>query len=178
MGTSSSAPAVDSRTIFDFDVPCATNAAEPFSLSTLRGKKAYLLVNVASCWGFTSVNYSEFNTLLERHSSDLEIIAFPCNNFGSQEPGTNEEIASFAKGKGFKGTLTGKIECENYDSTHPLFQYLKANTSGGLLGQGIKWNFSKFLVNGEGRPVQRYLPTTGPLACENDIKTVIQTGKL
>lgn len=108
----------------------------------------------------------------------MEVICFPCNNFGSQEPGTNEEIAQFAKSKGFAQTLTGKIDCENGDSTHPLFQYLKENTNGGLLGQGIKWNFSKFLCDENGKPVQRYLPVTSPLGCEADIKALIANGKL
>lgn len=68
----------------------------------------------------------------------------------------------------------GKLECDNGEATHPLYQYLKSNTSGGLLGQGLKWNFAKFLCNAEGVPVERYLPTTNPRSIEADIVKLIE----
>jgi len=103
----------------------------------------------------------------------LEILAFPCNNFGGQEPGTNAEILDFAKGKGATFPILGKLECDNGDKTDPLYKYLKSSVSGGLLGQGLKWNFAKFLCNSEGVPIQRYIPTTSPLSIENDIKALL-----
>ena len=87
------------------------------------------------------------------------------------------EIRQFAENKGFKGTLTGKVKCEHGEETHPLFSFLKSSV-GSLLGSGLKWNFSKFLCNEEGIPVQRYLPTTSPLGIENDIKKLIETGTI
>jgi len=104
----------------------------------------------------------------------LEILAFPCNNFGGQEPGTNKEILEFAKGKGATFPILGKLECDNGDKTDPLYQYLKSSVTGGLLGQGLKWNFAKFLCDSEGVPIQRYIPTTSPLAIENDIKALLE----
>lgn len=104
-------------------------------------------------------------------SQGLEILAFPCNNFGGQEPGSNEEIATFSTKKGATYPVFGKLECENKDAnlTHPLYRYLKAAVPGGMLGQGLKWNFAKFLCDANGVPVKRYLPITGPTAIEKDI---------
>lgn len=104
-------------------------------------------------------------------SKGLEILAFPCNNFGGQEPGSNEEIAEFSTKKGATYPVFGKLECENKDPnlTHPLYRYLKAAVPGGMLGQGLKWNFAKFLCDANGVPVKRYLPITGPAAIEKDI---------
>lgn len=104
----------------------------------------------------------------------LEILAFPCNNFGSQEPGTNDEIQAFAANKGAAYPVLGKLECDNGDQTHPIYQYLKGSVSGGLLGAGLKWNFAKFLCDANGVPVQRYIPTTSPLAIENDIVKLLE----
>ena len=101
-------------------------------------------------------------------------MAFPCNNFGRQEPGTNEQIQNFAKGRGSTFKVMGKLECDNHAKTHPLYQFLMASVSGGLVGRGLKWNFAKFLVNKEGIPIQRYLPTTRPLAIEADIAKLIE----
>lgn len=108
-------------------------------------------------------------------SQGLEILAFPCNNFGGQEPGSNEAISEFASNKGATYPVFGKLECENKDPslTHPLYRYLKSNLPGGMLGDGLKWNFAKFLVNAEGRPIKRYLPITKPSAIEKDILELI-----
>lgn len=88
----------------------------------------------------------------------FNILAFPCNQFGNQEPGTNEEIKAFAKSFGAKFDMFSKIKV-NGDDTHPLWKYLK-NKQGGTLGNFIKWNFTKFLINKEGIPVARYSPQT------------------
>jgi glutathione peroxidase len=120
------------------------------------------------------VNYSELQKLYEKYSDKgLEIFAFPCNNFGKQEPGTNLEVASFASSKGATFPLFGKVECENYDKTHPLFQFLRNSLSGGILGQSIKWNFTKFLCDANGVPKKRFGPQTNPMSFENDIKELI-----
>jgi glutathione peroxidase-family protein len=103
----------------------------------------------------------------------LEILAFPCNNFGSQEPGTNEEILAFTKSQGVTFPVIGKLECDNGDKTHPVYQYLKSSVSGWS-GAGLKWNFAKFLCDANGKPVKRYLPVTNPLSIEDDILAVIE----
>lgn len=109
------------------------------------------------------------NILHHVSNTGFEILAFPCNNFGGQEPGTNEEVQEFAKSKGATFPVLGKLECDNGDKTDPLYQFLKGSLPTGVLGQGLKWNFAKFLCDSKGVPVQRYLPTTSPLAIEKDI---------
>lgn len=161
------------RTIFDIKVPNYVGNQIP--LSEFKGRNAYLIVNVASQWGLTNQNYKELQELYQKYNTPdgLEILAFPCNNFGAQEPGTNAEVQEFAKRKGATFPILGKVECENGTQTHPLFQYIKDVLPGGLLGTALKWNFSKILCNKYGEPIQRYLPTTNPLAIENDIKTLL-----
>ncbi|MCL4121328.1 UNVERIFIED_CONTAM: hypothetical protein GTU68_034072 [Idotea baltica] len=88
----------------------------------------------------------------------FNILAFPCNQFGNQEPGSEEQIKSFAQGFGVKFDMFSKIKV-NGDDAHPLFKFLKKK-QGGLLGSFIKWNFSKFLVDQEGIPISRYSPQT------------------
>lgn len=98
----------------------------------------------------------------------LRVLAFPCNQFGSQEPGTNEEIKLFALDHGSKYNLFSKINV-NGDDAHPLYKYMKEKQKG-FLGNKIKWNFSKFLCDKNGVPVRRYSPTTKPLSCVKDIE--------
>ena len=112
--------------------------------------------------------------MYEKYSKDLEILAFPCNNFGSQEPGTNAEILEFAKNKGAKYPILGKLECENGDNTAPFYQFLRASIPNGVFGQGLKWNFSKFLCDRNGVPVKRYAPTSSPLTIVGDIEDLIK----
>ena len=104
----------------------------------------------------------------------LEILAFPCNNFGSQEPGTNEEIKKFAEERGATYPLFAKLECDNGNITHPLYKYLKESLPNGILGGGLKWNFAKFLCDKDGIPVQRYLPVTSPKAIIPDIEKLLE----
>lgn len=110
-------------------------------------------------------------------SKGLEILAFPCNNFGAQEPGSNSDVLKFAKSKGATFPVLGKVECENGDQTHPLFVYLKEKQGGGLLGSALKWNFTKFLCNSEGVPVKRYGPQESPLSFESDIVKLLDGAK-
>lgn len=96
-------------------------------------------------------------------------MAFPCNDFGKQEPAPNSEIISFAAKQGATFQIYGKLRCEANEETHPLFVYLKDSLDNGIYGQSLKWNFTKFLVNHNGIPVKRYAPTDGPLSFEDDI---------
>jgi glutathione peroxidase-family protein len=99
----------------------------------------------------------------------LCILAFPCNQFGSQEPGTNEEIKKFAtETYGVKFDMFAKIDV-NGDNTHPLWKYLK-HKQGGFLGKFIKWNFSKFIIDKQGQVVGRYAPNTEPFAMKKDLE--------
>lgn len=129
-----------------------------------------IVVNVASKWGLTSVNYTELVQLHEKYEANgLRILAFPCNQFGGQEPGTEAEIKKFAEGYGVKFDMFSKIKV-NGDDAHPLWKFLKSK-QGGTLGNFIKWNFTKFLVDKEGNPVARYSPQTNPIpAIEKDLQ--------
>lgn len=130
--------------------------------------KVLLIVNTASKCGFTP----QFEGLEELHQSyndqGLVVIGFPCNQFGSQDPGSNEEIGAFCqKNYGVSFLMMEKIDV-NGDNEHPLYTWLKKQ-EGGFLTDGIKWNFTKFLVNRQGEVVDRYAPTTKPKALESEI---------
>jgi len=110
------------------------------------------------------VNYEQLEPLFQKYKDrGFAVAAFPCNQFGSQEPGTNAEIREFANGYGVTFDMYAKINV-NGSEAHPLYDFLKKK-QGGTLGSFIKWNFSKFLVDRHGVPVKRYAPTTDP----NDI---------
>jgi len=140
----------------------------PVSLEKYKGYVC-IIVNVASKWGFTDKNYKQLQALYgELEEKGLRILAFPCNQFGSQEPGTNAEIKEFATGKyGVTFDMFAKIDV-NKDSAHPLWKYLK-HKQGGTLIDAIKWNFTKFLVDRQGQPVKRYAPNTEPNSMRADI---------
>ncbi|TMW69169.1 hypothetical protein Poli38472_001325 [Pythium oligandrum] len=138
------------------------------SLSTFQDSKAILLVNVASACGYTESNYKELQVLYEKYHADgLEILAFPCNQFGGQEPEGETQILKFVQEK-YQVTfpVLAKIEV-NGPNAHPLFQYLKAKLHG-LITNDIKWNFTKFLVV-NGAPKKRYGTSTLPSQIEEDI---------
>ncbi|XP_020596986.1 probable phospholipid hydroperoxide glutathione peroxidase [Phalaenopsis equestris] len=142
------------------------------SLSKFKGK-ILLIVNVASKCGLTTSNYTELSHLYEKYKSQgFEILAFPCNQFGGQEPGSNPEIKRFACTK-FKAEfpIFDKVDV-NGPNTAPLYQFLKAS-AGGFLGDLIKWNFEKFLIDKNGKVVERYPPTTSPFQIEKDIKKLL-----
>ncbi|KAG2561751.1 hypothetical protein PVAP13_8KG203600, partial [Panicum virgatum] len=134
-----------------------------------------LIVNVASQCGLTNSNYKELNVLYDKYrTKGLEILAFPCNQFAGQEPGSNEDIQETVCTR-FKAEfpIFDKINVNGKDAA-PLFKYLKSQ-KGGFLGDGIKWNFTKFLVDKDGKVVGRYAPTTSPLKIENDIQKLLGT---
>lgn len=102
-------------------------------------------------------------------SKGLRILAFPCNQFGGQEPGSNEEIKKFATEKyGVEFDMFSKIDVNGNDA-HPLYSYLKMKQKGTLLDR-IKWNFTKFVVDKNGQPVKRYAPTTEPFSIKKDLE--------
>ncbi|KAL9252001.1 putative phospholipid hydroperoxide glutathione peroxidase [Drosera capensis] len=141
-------------------------------LSQYKGK-VLLIVNVASQCGLTNSNYTELTQLYSKYKDQgFEILAFPCNQFGAQEPGTNDQILEFACTR-FKAEypIFDKVDV-NGNSAAPLYKYLKSG-KGGLFGDGIKWNFTKFLVDKEGKVVDRYAPTTSPSSIEKDIKKLL-----
>jgi len=117
----------------------------------------------------TEKNYTQLQQLVDKHgSSGLVVLGFPCNQFGNQEPGTNSEIKEFVKQYNVTFQLFDKIDV-NGPKAHPLWKWLKQVIPGNLGLQGIKWNFTKFLINKEGCPVQRYGPPTEPLSMEDAI---------
>ena len=132
--------------------------------------KVLLVVNVASECGFTS-QYKDLQTLYEEfHSRGLEILAFPCNQFGGQEPGTPQQIEEFCSTKfGITFPIFQKIDV-NGPHTHPLFVYLKTAAPGLLGTEAIKWNFTKFLIGRDGLPVKRYASASSPASISADIQ--------
>lgn len=104
-------------------------------------------------------------------SRGLAILAFPCNQFGNQEPGTAEDIKKFVEGYGVEFQIFAKIKVNGEDA-HPVFKFLKQNL-GGVLGSSIKWNFTKFLCDRDGIPVRRYSPATNPMSIAADIEALL-----
>lgn len=130
-----------------------------------------IIVNVASKCGYTDGHYSELNQLYEEYgeSKGLRILAFPSNQFANQEPQSNEQIKKFAREKkGAKFDLFSKIYV-NGDETHPLWKFLKEK-QGGTLFDAIKWNFTKFIVDKNGNPVERHGPQTSPLELKKNLE--------
>ncbi|XP_059640228.1 probable glutathione peroxidase 8 isoform X2 [Cornus florida] len=153
----------DQETIYDFTVKDAKG--NDVDLSIYKGK-VLLIINVASKCGLTNSNYKELNQLHEKYKDQgLEILAFPCNQFGEQEPGSNDQILDFVCTQ-FKSEfpIFDKIEV-NGDNAAPLYRFLKSG-KWGIFGDDIQWNFTKFLVDKNGHAVDRYYPTTSPLTIE------------
>ena len=148
-----------------------TIEGKEISLDKYRGK-AVLIVNTASKCGFTP-QYNELQKLYETyHEQGLEILGFPCDQFAHQEPGSDEEIKQFCSlNFGVTFQLFSKIDV-NGDNAHPLFKYITSALPGSI-GKNVKWNFTKFLLDREGKPVKRFAPTTDPMKLEADIKKLI-----
>ncbi|WJX16205.1 glutathione peroxidase [Trifolium repens] len=164
------ARAITDKTIYDFTVKDIDK--KDVNLSKFKGK-VLLIVNVASRCGLTSSNYTELSHLYDNFKTrGLEVLAFPCNQFGMQEPGSNEEIKQFACTK-YKAEfpIFDKVDV-NGPFTAPVYQFLKSS-SGGFFGDLIKWNFEKFLVDKNGKVVERYPPTTSPFQIEKDIQKLL-----
>ncbi|KAA0057603.1 protein HUA2-LIKE 2 [Cucumis melo var. makuwa] len=167
MGASQS---VSEKSIHEFTVK--DFRGKDVNLNVYKGK-VLLVVNVASKCGFTDSNYTQLTELYNRYKDqDFEILAFPCNQFLKQEPGTSEDAQEFACTR-YKAEypIFQKVRVNGPD-TVPVYKFLKA-TSNGFLGSRIKWNFTKFLVDKEGVVINRYGPTTNPLAIEVDVKKAL-----
>jgi len=156
--------------VYDFEVKRLNG--ESMKLGEYRGK-VLLIVNTASECGFTP-QYGGLEQLYGKFQErGLEILGFPCNQFGKQEPGNSAEIAEFCSvNYGVTFPMFEKIDV-NGKNAHPLYQYLKSEARGLLGSEPIKWNFTKFLVNREGEVVERYGSTTKPEQIEADIEALL-----
>ncbi|MBQ8859204.1 MAG: glutathione peroxidase [Clostridia bacterium] len=155
--------------VYDFKVKDAKGVE--VDLSEYKGK-VLLIVNTATGCGFTP-QYEGLQDLYEAYAEKgLEILDFPCNQFGGQAPGTEEEIVDFCQSRyGVTFRQFAKIEV-NGEKEAPLYTYLKGE-KGGFLGSKIKWNFTKFLVDREGKVVARFAPTVKPADIEAKIKELL-----
>lgn len=148
------------------------NAGRTVDLASFSGRPL-LIVNTASKCGFTP-QYEALQRIHESYADrGLVVIGFPCDQFGHQEPGSDDEIAAFCqRDYGVTFTLSTKVEV-NGPGTHPVFAALKER-AGGAIGSSIKWNFTKFLVSRDGRSVRRYAPTTTPDELVPDIEDLLE----
>jgi len=148
------------KTLYDFKVKDLYG--DEFDMASLKGKKV-LIVNTASKCGFTP-QYEDLQKLYEKYGGEhFEIIGFPANNFLNQEPGTNEEIATFCRiNYGVTFPMMEKISVKGKD-IHPLYAWLTQKSENGVLDAEVGWNFQKFMVDEEGRVVDYAKPKTSPL---------------
>ena len=141
-------------------------------LSSYEGK-TLLIVNVASKCGFTP-QYKDLQNLYDKYQNQgLEVLGFPCNQFGAQEPGTNEEVKSFCDlnyNVSFK--MFDKIDVNGSDAS-PLFKFLKHESPGIMGTEAIKWNFTKFLVNKDGQVIKRFAPKDGESEIESELQKIL-----
>ncbi|NDI35330.1 glutathione peroxidase [Chengkuizengella sediminis] len=156
--------------VYEYSVQ--TIKGEEKSLKDFEGK-VILIVNTASKCGFTP-QYKQLQELHESYSEKgLVVLGFPCNQFGDQEPGEESDIESFCElNYGVTFPMFAKVDV-NGDDAHPLFTYLKKEAPGILGSKGIKWNFTKFLIDKSGKPVARYAPKTDPLEMKNEIEKLL-----
>ncbi len=154
-----------------YNLEADTLSGKTVSMKDFEGK-AVLVVNTASKCGLTP-QYEGLEKLYQEFRDEgLVILGFPCNQFGKQEPGSAEDIQEFCQvNYGVSFPMFAKVDVNGSDA-HPIFQYLKSKL-GGLLGRSIKWNFTKFLIDREGRPVKRFAPTTQPHKMERAIRKVL-----
>jgi glutathione peroxidase len=157
-------------TIYDFEASQIDGKTVP--LKKYQGK-VLLIVNTASACGFTP----QFGGLEELHQQygkkGLVVLGFPCNQFGAQDPGSNDEIAQFCQlNYGVSFPMMAKIDV-NGPSADPLFQWVTAEAPGLLGSKAIKWNFTKFLIGKDGQVIKRYAPTDEPKALAKDIDTAL-----
>jgi glutathione peroxidase len=159
----------DTTSLFDFKA--LSLDGEPVDLASYAGQ-VVLVVNTASQCGLTP-QYQGLQKLYEDYSDEgLTVLGFPCDQFGHQEPGSEDEIGAFCeKNFGVTFPLFSKVDV-NGDDAHPVFQWLRGQ-KGGLLGNKIKWNFTKFLVGRDGQVIARYAPTTGPDKLSGDIEKAL-----
>ena len=152
---------------------CNDNSGNLQNLSAFEGQ-ALLIVNTASKCGFTP-QYNGLQELQEKFKdSGFSVLAFPCNQFGGQEPGSSEEIQEFCTvNYGINFPIFEKVNVKG-DDAHPLFKYLTSEKKGLLGSESIKWNFTKFLINKEGKPVARFAPNTTPEKISKEIENLLK----
>ena len=153
---------------------CNDNAGNLQNLSTFEGQ-TLLIVNTASKCGFTP-QYNGLQELQEKFKdSGFSVLAFPCNQFGGQEPGSSEEIQEFCTlNYGINFPIFEKVDVKGEDA-HPLFKYLTSEKKGLLGSESIKWNFTKFLINKEGKPIARFAPNTAPEKISQEIESLLNS---
>ena len=159
------------KTFYEFEAKSINGRT--VSMKEYNGK-TIVVVNTASKCGFTP-QYEGLEKLYQKYKDQgLVILGFPCNQFGNQEPGSSHDIQEFCQiNYGVTFPLFEKIEV-NGKNAHPIFKYLKSNLPGGIFGDRIKWNFTKFVINSKGIPVKRYSSTTKPEKMENTIQQLLQ----
>ena len=157
-------------TIYDFEA--LSIEGKPAQLSTQRGK-VILVVNTASACGFTP-QFAGLESLWQDYrDKGLVIVGFPSNEFGGQDPGSNETIAEFCQlNYGVSFPMMAKVKVNGADA-HPLWQWLKAQAPGLLGTQAVKWNFTKFLVGKDGKVIKRYAPNDTPESLRSDIDAAL-----
>ncbi len=157
-------------TVYDFEALFITG--KPAQLSTQRGK-VLLIVNTASACGFTPQFVGLEKLWEDYREQGLVVVGFPSNEFGAQDPGNNAEIASFCQlNFGVSFPMMGKVQV-NGAQAHPLWQWLKAQAPGLLGSEGVKWNFTKFLVGRNGHVLKRYAPNDAPDSLRKDIEAAL-----
>lgn len=156
--------------VYDFEALSITG--RPAHLSTQRGK-VLLIVNTASACGFTP-QFAGLEKLWEDYRDrGLVIVGFPSNEFGGQDPDSNDQIASFCQiNYGVSFPMMAKVQV-NGKQAHPLWQWLKAQAPGLLGSEGVKWNFTKFLVGRDGQVLRRYAPNDTPESLRRDIEAAL-----
>ncbi|MCI0764365.1 glutathione peroxidase [Bacillus sp. TL12] len=157
-------------TVYNFSAKTITG--EEKSLREYEGK-VLLIVNVASKCGFTP-QYKGLQSIYEKYKGQgLEILGFPCNQFGGQEPGTEEEITSFCElNYGVTFPMFAKVDVKG-DKSHPLYTYMTDRAPGILGMKAVKWNFTKFLIGRDGKVMDRFAPQTKPEELEKEIEKVL-----
>ena len=157
-------------TIYDFTVDDI--AGKKVRLDRYKGK-VMLIVNTASECGFTPQYQGLEKLYASLHGKGLEVLGFPCNQFGEQEPGTEKEIAAFCeRNYGVTFPLFRKVDV-NGDDASPLFKWLKKEKPGLMGSEAIKWNFTKFLVDRNGKVVARYAPNDTPESMKADVEKLL-----
>ena len=157
-------------TAYDFKATAASG--DEIDLGQYRGR-VLLIVNTASKCGFTPQYEGLEKLQADFHSQGFDVLAFPCNQFGHQEPGSEAEIVEFCTMKfGATFPIFAKIDVNGADA-HPLYAWLKSEAKGVLGTEGIKWNFTKFLIDAEGKVVKRYGSQTKPEAIAKDVAKLL-----
>jgi glutathione peroxidase len=161
---------LNATSIYDFEALSITG--QPAQLASQRGK-VLLIVNTASACGFTPQFAGLESLWKDYRDKGLVIVGFPSNEFGGQDPGSNDEIASFCQlNYGVSFPMMAKVKVNGGDA-HPLWQWLKAQAPGILGTEGVKWNFTKFLVGRNGHVIKRYAPNDAPDALRRDIERAL-----